>query len=125
MDVEVSTSQKSVPGLSGIKMVLKSFFYLDMGHFVVVEVAGSGEPLAADPTLVRLLTAVDSSMGVEAGRGGESLVANVAHVRTFAGVDSNVAFQETGSVEGLAAEVARQHVLLPATDDADIGVRRR
>ena len=99
-------------------------FYLDMGHLVVVEVAGSGEPLAADAALVRLFAAVDAAMGVQARGGGEALAANVADVRPLSGVDSNVAFQQTWSVEGLAAEVAGQHVLLPATNDADVGMRR-
>ena len=96
-----------------------------MGHFVVVEVARGREPLATDTALVRLLAAVDATVGVEARRGGEALVADVAHVGSLSGVDSNVAFQKTGSVEGLAAEVARQHVLLSPTNDADVRMGRR
>ena len=36
-----------------------------MGHPVVVEVAGCGEPLSADAALVRLLTAVDPTVRVQ------------------------------------------------------------
>ena len=39
-----------------------------MSHPVVVEVAGGGEPLPADATLVGLLAAVDPAVCVE-GRG--------------------------------------------------------
>ena len=62
-----------------------------MGHLVVVEVAGGGEPLSADSALVGLLARVDAPVRVEAGRGGEPLGADVAHVRTLPGVDAHVA----------------------------------
>ena len=56
------------------------FFYLDVGHPMVVEVGRGGESLAADGALVRLLPAVDASVGVERTRRREPFAADVAHV---------------------------------------------
>ena len=83
-----------------------------MRHLVVVEVAGGGEPLAADAALVRLLAAVDAPVRVERGRRGEPLGADVAHVRPLPRVDAHVPLQQRGAVEALAAVAARQHRLL-------------
>ena len=44
--------------------MLLSWCYLDVRHPVVVEVAGGGEPLAADGALVRLLARVDPPVRV-------------------------------------------------------------
>jgi hypothetical protein len=57
--------------------------HLDVCHAVVVEVGRRREPLKAHRTLVRLLSAVDPSVGVQ-GRGrAEAFSANHAHVRFF------------------------------------------
>ena len=87
-----------------------------MGHFVVVEVAASGEPLPTDAALVRLLTTVDAPVGVQAGAGGETLGADITDMGSLPGVDADVTLEQRGAVEGLAAVVARQHVLLPPPD---------
>ena len=42
---------------------------LDMSHPVVVEVGASGEAFATGLALVRLLTSVNTSMGVQRGAG--------------------------------------------------------
>ena len=68
-----------------------------MGHLVVVEVAGGGEPLSADAALVRLLSAVDAAVRVERGRRGEPLRAHVAHVWTLTSVDPHVPLQQRRS----------------------------
>ncbi len=85
--------------------------HLDVGHPVVVEVAGGCEPLSAGAALVRLLPAVDPPVGVEGGRGGEALVADVADVRPLPGVGARVAVEQAGAVKALAAEAAREHFL--------------
>ena len=84
--------------------------HLDVGHPVVVEVAGGCEPLSAGAALVRLLPAVDPPVGVEGGRGGEALVADVADVRPLPGVGARVAVEQAGAVKALAAEAAREHL---------------
>ena len=61
-----------------------------MCHSVVVEIARGGEPLSADPALVRLLSGVDPTVGIQAGAGGEALAAYVAHVWPLPGVRSQV-----------------------------------
>ena len=72
-----------------------------MGHLVVVEVAGGGEPLSADAALVRLLSAVDAAVRVERGGRGEPLGADVAHVRPLPGVDADVPLQQRRSASGV------------------------
>ena len=53
---------------------------LDMCHPVVVEVGASSKAFAAGFTLVRLLSSVNSSVGVQRGAGGESFLAEVTNI---------------------------------------------
>lgn len=78
-----------------------------MGHFVIVEVAGGCEPLAADPTLVRLLPAVNAPVSVEAGRGAESFGTDLALMRPLTRVDPNVTLEQAGPIKGLPTVMTR------------------
>ena len=84
---------------------------------MVVEIARGGEPLPADPALMRLLSGVDPTVGVQARAGGEALAADVAHVRPLPRVNPDVPLQQGGSVESFPTVIAREHVLLSPPHD--------
>ncbi len=99
------------------KICLLFLPHLDVGHLVVVQVAGCSKPFSTDPALVGLLPAVDPTVGVERGGGGETLAADITDVRPLPGVDADVALEQARTIERLAAVVAREHVLLSPPDD--------
>ena len=52
-----------------------------MSHPMVVEVGAGGEPFTTDPALMRLLSAVYTTVGVQWRRRRESLTTDVTGVR--------------------------------------------
>ena len=78
---------------------------------------------------MRLLAAVDSSVGVEAARGRKALLADVAHMRPFSGVRPQMTVEQRRSVKAFAAKFARQHLFrrgpLVSRGRVIIGLSRR
>ena len=78
----------------------------DVGHSVVIQVAGRGKSLTTGWTFVWLVAAVDPSVRVEAGGCREGFSAAITNMGPLAGMSPDMSSQQRRPVKRLSAERA-------------------